>query len=95
MNEKIQKLIPILENLKGSWDYTEPLLSVIQSWNITEEKLDTLISLLSHSQMTLIDKEYEGKNLFFQEIINEAKQRELQEKQIELKQESIFLTTML
>lgn len=45
--------------------------------------------------MTLIDKEYEGKNLFFQEIINEAKQRELQEKQIELKQESIFLTTML
>jgi hypothetical protein len=95
VNEKIQQLIPILGILKGSWNYAEPLLWVIQSWNITEDKLDTLISYLSHSQQTLIDKEYEGKNLFFQEIINEAKQRELQEKQIEQKQEDIFLTTML
>lgn len=95
MNEKIQQLIPILENLKGSWDYAEPLLSVIQSGNITEDKLDTLISLLTHSLNTLKDKEYKGKSLFFQEIINEAKQREKIEKQKEQKQEDIFLATML
>ena len=95
MNEKIQKLIPILEILKGSWNYAEPLLWVIQSWNITEDRLDMLISLLSHSQETLINKEYEGKNLFFQEIIKEAKQKEIQEKQIEQKQEDILLATML
>lgn len=95
MNEKIQQLIPILESLKGSWDYAEPLLSVIQSWNITEEKLNTLISLLTHSLNTLKDKEYKGKSLFFQEIINEAKQKEILEKQKEQKQEDIFFAIML
>lgn len=95
VNEKIQQLIPILEDLKGSWDYAEPLLSVIQSGNITEEKLDRLIQLLSYSLTSLGKKEYEGKNLFFQEIINEAKQREMLEKQKEQKQEENIIATML
>ena len=94
MNEKIQQLIPILEDLKGSWDYAEPLLVVLQSWNITEEKLNTLIALFSHSLTTLGKKEYEWKSLFFQEIINEAKQKETLEKQREQRQEENILATM-
>jgi len=31
MDEKILGLIPILEDLKGSWDFAEPLLEVLQS----------------------------------------------------------------
>lgn len=95
MNEKVQQLIPILEDLKGSWDYAEPLLMVLQSGNITEEKLDNLIALFSHSLSVLQKKEYEWKSLFFQEIINEAKQREILEKQKEQKQEENILATML
>ena len=94
MNEKIQQLIPILEDLKGSWDFSEPLLAVLQSWNITEEKLNTIITLFSNSLTTLEKKEYEGKTLFFGEIINEAKQREVLEKQNEQKQQENILTTM-
>jgi hypothetical protein len=95
VNEKIQQIIPILQDLRGSWDYAEPLLVVLQSWNITEEKLNTLIALFSHSLTTLQKKEYEWKSLFFQEIINEAKQREILEKQKEQKQEENILATML
>lgn len=95
MNEKIQQIIPILQDLRGSWDYAEPLLSVLQSWNITEERLDSLIALFSHSLTTLQKKEYEWKSLFFQEIINEAKQREILEKQKEQRQEENILATIL
>lgn len=94
MDEKILGLIPILEDLKGSWDFAEPLLAVLQSWNITEEKLSTLITLFSNSLTTLEKKEYEGKTLFFGEIINEAKQREILEKQNEQRQEENILSTM-
>lgn len=94
MNEKIQQLIPILEYLKGSWNYAEPLLSVLQSGNITEERLDTLIQLFSHSLATLEKKEYEGKTLFFQEVLNEAKQREILEKQNEQKKQEDIIATM-
>ncbi len=95
MNEKIQQLIPILEDLKGSWDYAEPLLIVLQSWHITEDKLDMLIFLLTHSLKTLKNKEYEGKTQFFQEVINEAKQREKIEKQKEQQKEENLFATML
>ncbi len=94
MDEKILGLIHILEDLKGSWDFAEPLLAVLQSWNITEEKLNTLITLFSNSLTTLEKKEYEGKTLFFGEIINEAKQREILEKQNEQRQEENILSTM-
>ena len=94
MNEKIQQLIPILEYLKGSWNYAEPLLSVLQSGNITEERLDTLIELFSHSLTTLEKKEYEGKTLFFQEVLTEAKQREILEKQKEQKKQEDIIATM-
>jgi hypothetical protein len=95
VNEKIQQLISILEDLRGSWDYAEPLLWVLYSWHITEDKLDTLIALFSQSLKTLINKEYEGKAQFFQEVINEAKQREKLEQQKEQKQEENILATML
>jgi hypothetical protein len=95
VNEKIVQIIPILEDLRGSCDYAEPLLSVLQSWNITEERLDALIALLSHSLNTLGKKEYEWKSFFFQEIIYESKQRELLEKQKEQRQEENILATML
>lgn len=95
MNEKTVQLIPIIEDLKGSWDYAEPLLAVLQSWNIPEEKLDALIALFSHSLITLGKKEYEWKSLFFAEIINEAKQRETLEKQKEQKHEENIFATML
>ena len=94
MNEKVKKIIPILEDLLGSWEYAEPLLSVLRSWNITEDKLDSLIELFSHSLVTLEKKEYEGKTLFFQEVLNEAKQREILEKQKEQKKQEDILATM-
>ena len=85
MQEKIDQLIPILEDLRGSWEYAEPLLSVLRSWHITPDKLDTFIQLFSRSLTRLQEKEYEWKSLFFGEIINEAKQREILEKQKEQK----------
>ena len=76
-------------------DYAEPLLIVLQSWHITEDKLDMLIFLLTHSLKTLKNKEYEGKTQFFQEVINEAKQREKIEKQKEQQKEENLFATML
>lgn len=95
MDEKIQQLIPILTDLQGSWEYADPLLQVLYSWHITIEKLDTLISLLSHSLSILKNREYSGKTQFFQEVINEAKQREIREQQREQKQEADILANIL
>ena len=95
MDEKIEQLIPILTDLQGSWEYAEPLLEVLYSWRITVEKVDTLISLLSHSLSTLKHREYLGKTLFFQEVINESKQREIREQQKEQKQEADILANIL
>ena len=54
-----------------------------------------LIFLLTHSLKTLKNKEYEGKTQFFQEVINEAKQREKIEKQKEQQKEENLFATML
>ena len=95
MKEQIQHLIPILNNLQGSWIYAEPILHAIESDDISDDKIGALIALLSHSLDELVRRQYEGKDQFLKEILRESHNNERLQHYRELKEEERILSSMI
>ena len=94
MNDKIQQLIPILVGLKDSWEFANPLLEILQSWAVTEEKLDNLIRLLNVALEKVKWTDFEIKFLFILELLRQIQEEEQKSRMEEQRQALEIITKM-